>query len=62
MKREKKLYHDKSATKEGVRTYTMHVRLDGVRHLEVDDERNVLNIDTTTRQIGSDEHVGFSRA
>ena len=44
-----------------VRTDTMHISLDRVRHLEIDNEGDVLDVDTTPSKIGSDEHVCFSR-
>lgn len=40
----------------------MHVGFDVVGHLEVDDERNVGNIDTTTSEIGRDEDVALAIA
>lgn len=39
----------------------MHIRLDSVCHLKVDHERNVGNIDTSTSEIGRDEHVALAR-
>lgn len=41
-------------------TNPVNVRLDRVRHLEVDDERNVWHVDTTTCEIGGDKDVDFS--
>lgn len=38
----------------------MNVCLDGVGHLEVDDETNVLDVDTTTSKVGRDKHIGLS--
>jgi hypothetical protein len=39
----------------------MNVRLDRVGHLEVDDEGNVRDVDTTTGEIGRDEDVVLAR-
>lgn len=36
----------------------MHVCLNRVGHLVVDDKRDVLHIDTTSREIGGHENVG----
>ena len=38
-------------------TNTMDIRLNGVRHLEVDDETDVLHVDTTPSKISGDEHL-----
>lgn len=43
------------------RTDTMNVCLDRVGHLVVDDQADVLNIDTTTSQVGSDQDVRVAR-
>ena len=40
----------------------MHIRLDSPRHLEVDDQADVLHIDTTASKVGRDEDVGLARA
>ena len=38
----------------------MNIRLDGVGHLVVDNQRNVLHIDTTTSEIRSHENIRVS--
>ena len=38
-------------------TDTMHVRLDRVCHLVVDNESDILHIDTTTRQVSGNEDI-----
>ena len=43
-------------------TDTMHVRLNRVRHLVVDNEADVLNVDTTSGEIGGHEDIGVSGA
>ncbi len=40
-----------------VRTNTVNIRLYRIRHLEVDNKTDVLYIDTTSSEIGSDEDV-----
>ena len=35
----------------------MNIRLDGVGHLVVDNQRNVLHIDTTTCQVSGNEDI-----
>lgn len=40
----------------GKRTDTMHVSLDVVGHLVIDDKRDIRHIDTTTRQVGGDQN------
>ena len=40
-----------------LRTNTVHISFDCIGHLVIDDQANVLDIDTTTSQIGSDENV-----
>lgn len=44
------------------RTDTVHVRLDGAGHLVVDDEADVLDVDTASREVRRDEHVRVARA
>lgn len=41
-------------------TDPVNVRLDRIRHLIVDDQRDVRNIDTTTCEIRSDEYIVLS--
>ena len=43
-------------------TDTMHVRLNRVRHLVVDNEADVLDVDTTSGEIGGHENIGVSGA
>ena len=43
--------------KSQARTNTMHVGLDGVRHLVIDHQTNVLDINTTTGKVGGDQDV-----
>lgn len=40
----------------------MNVRLDRVGHLEVDHERDVRDIDSTSGEVGRDEDVALARA
>ena len=40
-----------------VRTDTMHIGFDSVGHLVIDDQTDVLDIDTTTSEVGRDEDV-----
>lgn len=40
----------------------MNVCLNGIGHLKVDNERYVLDIDTTSSKIGGDQYVGISCA
>lgn len=42
-------------------TDSVNIRFDRVGHLEVDDERNVRDVDTTTGEIGRDEDVVLAR-
>ena len=42
------------------RTNTMHVGLDCIGHLVVDDQGDVGYIDTTSSQIGRDKDVGLA--
>jgi len=44
------------------RTDAMNVTFNRVRHLEVDDQRNIGHINTTTRQIGCNENVSLAVA
>ena len=44
----------------GKLTDSMNVSFDIIRHLEIDDERDVRNIDTTTSEIRSDQDIAFS--
>ena len=43
--------------KHAARTDTVHVCLDRVRHLVINDEADVLHVDTTTGEVGGDEDV-----
>ena len=43
-------------------TDTVNVSFNGVGHLVIDDERDVLYVNTTTSQVGSDENVRFARS
>ena len=45
-----------------IRTDTMYISLDRVRHLEVDDQRHILDINTTSSKISSNQDVGFAIA
>ncbi len=40
----------------------MHVGFDGVSHLVIDDQADVLNVDTSSCEIGSNEHGCISIA
>ena len=40
-----------------IRTNTMHVGLDGVRHLVIDHQTNVLDINTTTGKVSGNQDV-----
>ena len=46
----------------GQRTDPVNVSLDRVRHLEVDDERDVGHVDTATGEVGRYEDVALARA
>ena len=48
-----------SKYEEKIRTNTMNVRLDGICHLEVDDQTDILHVDTTPSKISRDENLGF---
>ena len=39
------------------RTNTMNIRFNRVGHLEVNDQTDVLHIDTTTRQVSGNEDI-----
>lgn len=38
----------------------MHVGLNCVRHLVVDDQADILHIDTTSGQVGGDENISIA--
>ena len=41
------------------RTNTVHVSFDGTRHLKVNHQANILDIDTTASQISCDKYIGL---
>lgn len=45
-----------------IRTDTVNVRLNGVRHLEVDHKADILYINAAAGQVCRDENVRFSIA
>jgi hypothetical protein len=40
----------------------MYVSLDGAGHLEVNDKRDVLHVDTSPSEVGRDQNIGGTRA
>jgi hypothetical protein len=43
-------------------TYPMYVSLDRASHLEVDDKRDILHVDTAPSKVCRDQNIGDTRA
>lgn len=46
--------------KEGSRTNTMDICLNRICHLEINNQADILHVDTTTCEVGGNEYFGIT--